>query len=175
MDCSDTLSNYSYSSDEEVDTEECVVHFITDNMGKQMRSNLGCLQFNIFWKDSDAPVWKGWGESTIEPIWNVIDIENKEITEQLIPILKNYYIRTQKYPRTRRCCWFCREFTETGSCLCGYCENDFAWVTEMIKEKVNLDLELKAKECKEKGIKTAAKWEKQRLESINLKFEAMNL
>ena len=44
----------------------------------------------------------------------------------------------------------------------------------MIKKKVNLDLELKAKECKEKGIKTAAKW-KERLESINLKFEAMNL
>jgi len=68
-----------------------------------------CLEFVVGWADGDC---------TTEPISNLIDFETEEVTEQLIPVLRQYLEVVKRYPSTMRKCWLCDCKCGKGASLC---------------------------------------------------------
>ena len=90
----------------------------------KMRSKeFGCLEFGVTWSDSST---------TIEPIWNLIDIPSKSVTCKLLPILRFYQENTRIYPSTKRQCWFCKRYCNKGKDICYAHRADESWVYSAI-------------------------------------------
>ena len=90
----------------------------------KMRSKeFGCLEFGV--------VWHG-GDTTVEPIWNLIDIHDKSVTEVIIPVLRFYTENTKTYPKTKRQCWFCRRYCSRGEDMCSAHSKEADWIYSSI-------------------------------------------
>jgi hypothetical protein len=100
---------------------ECIVSKIVvgPKYYSRMRSEEHkCLEFGVSWED---------GDFTTEPIHNLIDLELETVTEQLIPILRQYLEVVKHYPGTRRKCWLCDCKCSKGESLCWHhCQADKA-------------------------------------------------
>jgi len=78
-----------------------------------------CLEFVVGWKDGDC---------TTEPIHNLIDFDTQEVTEQLIPILRQYMEVVKRYPSTQRKCWLCDRKCNKGGNVCYVCAGHAPWL-----------------------------------------------
>ena len=90
----------------------------------KMRSKeFGCLEFGVVWKN---------GGFTTEPIWNLIDIDDKSVNEKILPILRFYNETTKNYPTIKRQCWFCKRYCIKGKDICCSHYTELDWIYSAI-------------------------------------------
>lgn len=82
-----------------------------------------CLEFAVTWSNR---------EKTLEPIWNLVDLEAKEVTGKVVPFLAQYLNHVIFYPRTTRLCWFCPKECERGRALCDEHEPIGDWLFPLL-------------------------------------------
>lgn len=111
-------------------TEDIPVRIICHPMwNSKMRSKeFGCLEFGVTWRDSST---------TVEPIWNLIDIDDKSVNEKLYPLLRYYHESTLRYPNTKRQCWFCKRWCNKGKDICYAHSAEMKWMYSAITPDIS--------------------------------------
>ena len=71
----------------------------------------------------------------MEPIWNLVDSDNQEVTEHLVPFLCQYDIMARACPGTNRKCWFCDKKTFSPN-MCKKHDDEFSWLIEIVDAKL---------------------------------------
>lgn len=73
------------------------------------------------------------GDTTIEPVSNLIDYANREVCEKLIPILNNWRISVEKGVCFTKKCAFCNGTPRMADDFrCKYCKNETKWLNLFI-------------------------------------------
>lgn len=98
-------------------------------MRKKEKNGNTCLHFNVLWSDNST---------TVEPLLNFLDNEDKTITDKLIPHLYHYKIIADSKPKNINKCWLCKNNCTRGvrvaKCLCTDCLPTYKWIYDVISE-----------------------------------------
>ena len=114
-------------------TIDIPVKITTDKQYTKMRATDSngntSLHFNVLWSDNST---------TVEPLINFIDNEEKSITDKLVPHLYHYKIIADSRPKNINKCWLCKNFCPRGvrvaKCLCTNCFPNYGWIFDIISE-----------------------------------------
>ena len=79
-------------------------------------------------------MWEN-NQITIEPVCNLIDFENEEICEKMIPVLYNCKVSVDYYLCKSSLCAFCTNKRNRDNFLCLDCEDSTSWLNVFIKDE----------------------------------------
>ncbi len=79
-------------------------------------------------------MWEN-NEITVEPVCNLIDFENEEVCEKMIPILYNWKVSVESKLCRTKICAFCLNKREVNNFLCNVCEESTSWLKPLINNE----------------------------------------